>query len=169
MIRTQYAERNESWGRYAGYTYGYNRPLFAQRVHDVLSLVAYARIGDTAAEHVDVVGLAGAGQWVAGARAIAGGAIDRAAIDTAGFRFANLKAIDDANFLPGGVKYGDLPGMIALSAPHRLWLAGEDVSSATLISAAYRASGHADHLNMFNGKDVESAVVTWLTKGTAQQ
>ena len=31
---------------------------------------------------------------------------------TAGFRFAQLKDVHDAKFLPGGAKYGDLPGLI---------------------------------------------------------
>ena len=125
MISRRYAQFKENTPHYAGYTFGYNRSLFAQRVHDLLSLVAYAGSGKPAAERVDMVGLGGAGHWVAAARAVAGKAIDRAAIDTAGFRFANLKAIDDPDFLPGGAKYDDLPGMIALSAPCPLWLAGE--------------------------------------------
>ena len=37
-------------------------------------------------------------------------AIGRAAIDTGGFRFAKLRSTRDVNFLPGAVKYGDLPG-----------------------------------------------------------
>ena len=106
--------KKENWERYAGYTFGYNPPLFAQRVRDVLSLAAFARNGKQAAAHVDLVALRGAGCWAAAARAIAGGAIERAAIDTGGFRFAALAASDDPDFLPGGAKYGDLPGVIAL-------------------------------------------------------
>ena len=118
------ASGHEPSAAYAGYTYGYNYPLFAQRVHDILTAVAYAR-HSLGAEKVDVVGLGGAGHWVAAARAQAGAAIDRAVVDTAGFRFAKLKSIDDADFLPGGAKYLDLPGLMALSAPYPLWLAGE--------------------------------------------
>ena len=113
MVLSHDAQPQEGWGRYAGYTYGYNRPLFAQRVQDLLSLVAFAGGGEAAVGRVDVIGLGGAGHWVAAARAIAGKAIRHAAIDTAGFRFANLTKIDDADFLPGGAKYDDLPGMLA--------------------------------------------------------
>ena len=67
-----------------------------------------------------------AGPIVAAARAVAGEAIDRAAVDTGGFRFGNLLDYRDPQFLPGGAKYLDLPGMLALGAPHPLWLAGED-------------------------------------------
>ena len=46
------------------------------------------------------------------------------AIDTQGFRFAQT-GLHDVNFLPGAVKYGDMPGLLALTAPVPMWLAGE--------------------------------------------
>ena len=49
-----------------------------------------------------------------------------AAIDTRGFRFGKVPDIYDADFLPGGAKYGDVPGMLALGTPGKLWLAGEE-------------------------------------------
>ncbi len=165
MVQCKYAQPTETWGRYAGYTYGYNRPLFIQRVHDLLSLVAYAGNGKPASEHVDIVGLNGAAHWVAMARVIAGSAIDRAAIDTAGFRFANLATIDDPDFLPGGVKYNDLPGIISLSAPLPLRLTGENGPSVSLISAVYQAAGRAQNLTIGKEADKETtepAMVQWL-------
>ncbi len=114
LNRSKYATASETWGSYAGLTFGYNPAVFSERVRDILSLVAFVRQENSATVGVDVVGLSGAGHWVAAARAIAGRAIDRAAIDTAGFRFGRLTAIDEPDFLPGGAKYGDLPGMIAL-------------------------------------------------------
>ena len=54
--------------------------------------------------------LGGRGAWPQ-----ARGGVDRAAIDTAGFRFANLKSVWDVNLLPGVVKYGDLPGLLSLA------------------------------------------------------
>jgi dienelactone hydrolase len=162
----KYPERKESWGCYAGYTFGYNQSLFAQRVSDILSLIAYSK-SETDGEHVEIVGLAGAGHWAAAACAIAGPAVDRAAIDTGGFRFAKLTSLDDPDFLPGGAKYGDLPGMIGLLQPRRLWLAGEDVPSSSVISKAFTAAGHTDHLIVWDNKQPEeetSAVVAWLLK-----
>ena len=156
-----------AWQKYAGYTFCYNPPVFSQRVRDLLSLVAFARSTALAAKHVDVIGLTGAGVLVAAARAIAGHAIGRAAIDTAGFRFANLTAIDDPDFLPGSAKYGDLPGMLALSAPYPLWLAGEDNRIApSVISAAYRAIGHPERLAVSHeeGREQESLAIEWLLK-----
>jgi len=166
MVQCKYAQPNETWGRYAGYTYGYNSPLFIQRVHDLLSVVAYAGNGKPTSEHIDMVGLGGASHWVAMARAIAGSAIERVAIDTVGFRFANLRAIDDPDFLPGGAKYNDLPGIISLSAPLPLWLAGESGSSTTLISAVYQAADKGKDLTVGKekGAEAESAAVQWLLK-----
>jgi dienelactone hydrolase len=153
-------------GGYAGYTYGYNHPLFSERVHDILSVISALRNSPVPAEKVDLVGLAGAGHWVAAARAEAGAAVDRAVIDTAGFRFANLTAIDDPDFLPGGAKYGDLPGIIALSAPLPLWLAGEGKEPPALVAAAYKAASRADNLIVFSGnkEDAEAAAVKWLLR-----
>ena len=111
--------------RFAGFTYGYNYSLFAQRVHDILSLLAYTQGGSRPAKEVYLVGVAGAGPWVSAARALAGTAVSRTAIDTGGFRFAQLSDWRDDNFLPGAVKYGDLPALLALGSPGPLWIAGE--------------------------------------------
>jgi len=152
------------WAGKACYTYGYNYPLFSKRVHDILTVISFVRNMKPAAEKVHLVGLAGAGHWVAAARAQAGAAVDRAAADTAGFRFARLSAIDDPDFLPGGAKYHDLPGMLALSAPLPLWLAGEGDRPAPVVAAAYKAAGSPGNLRMVaeSETDVEAAAVDWL-------
>jgi dienelactone hydrolase len=153
------------WASYAGYTYGYNDPLFSQRVHDILTAVAAVK-KDGGFKSVYLVGLSGAGHWVAAARAQAGEAVTKAVVDTGGLRFANVAAIDDADFLPGGAKYHDLPGMLALSAPHALWLTGEGAKTPEVVAAAYQASGHADQLTVFDHEqgDPETAAVEWLLK-----
>jgi dienelactone hydrolase len=112
---------------FAGYTFGYNHTLFAQRTHDVLTIVSYlrnARAGQQP-KSVAAAGWGSAGPIVAVARALARGAIDRAAVDTGGFRFGKVLDYRDPMFLPGGAKYLDLPGVIALGAADPLWLAGE--------------------------------------------
>ena len=148
---------------FAGYTFCYNHPLFARRVHDVLTLVSFARSGEHGAQRVDLVGVEGGGPWVAAARARAPAVIDRAAVDTGGFRFVDLTSYRDVNFLPGAVKYGDLPGLLALSAPHDLWLAGEGGKVPELVSAAYAAAGRADNVRSHpDGRNVIAAAVGWL-------
>jgi hypothetical protein len=150
---------------YAGYTYGYNDPVFSKRVHDLLSLVALARsVGR--AKKVHLVGLNGAGHWVAAARAQAGEAVDRAVVDTARFRFADLTDFADPDFLPGGAKYLDLPGILALSAPHPLWLAGEGPEAPRVVAAAYQAAGSPSSLTLCDAEPSarEAAAVEWLLR-----
>jgi hypothetical protein len=72
----------------------------------------------------------------------------------------------DLNFLPGAVKYGDLPGLLALAAPLELWLADQDKERLSLVRSAYKAAGQAGRLTEFTGdrKDVERAALAWLRK-----
>jgi len=124
----------------AAYTFGYNHTLFAQRVHDVLSLISFVQNHQRKSISIDIVALDNMGPIAAVARAQAGGAIRRLAMDDADFRFGNLKEIHDVNFLPGGAKYGDLPGFIALGAPGETRLVGVD-SVPELTQKIYRAAG----------------------------
>ena len=119
---------------FAGYTHGYNHALFAQRTHDVLSIVSFLRNAKVGSHpNPKTVCLAGfgaqTGPIVVAARALAGEAVDRAASDTGGFRFGKVLDYRDPMFLPGGAKYLDLPGMISLNTPHALWLKGEGKTS----------------------------------------
>ncbi len=155
--------QDKHWKRYLGYTLGYNDPLFSQRVHDVLTLVAYGKAMEPAGHHLAVAGADGAGHWVAAACAQAGPSIGRAVVDTAGFRFARLNAFDHPDFLPGGAKYHDLPGMLALYAPQPLWLAGEREVPA-VVAAAYQASGAPGAITLCSAprEKRESMAVEWL-------
>jgi len=155
--------RDKNWGRYLGYTLGYNHPLFSQRVQDVLTLMAYARALAPAGGKPAVFGLHGAGHWVAAATAQARDAIGRVAIDTEGFRFARLEAFDHPDFLPGGAKYLDLPGMLALCAPCPLWLAGE-AELPPVLKAAYQAAGAPGALTLCTAlpEKQEAMAIQWL-------
>jgi hypothetical protein len=90
---------------------------------------------------------------------VAGGAIRAAAIDTAGFRFCELRSWRDPAFLPGAVKYGDLPAMLALSAPQPLWIGGEP-KPLTVVEAAYTAAGVIK--NLHQQKQPSGDAVAWL-------
>lgn len=155
--------QDKHWGRYLGYTLGYNYPLFSQRVQDVLSMVAYARAMEPAGHHVALVGTEGAGHWVAAAAVQAGDVVSRIAADTAGFRFAELTAFEHPDFLPGGAKYHDLPGMLALCAPQPLWLAGEP-EVPPVVKAAYQAAGAPGAITLCSAppEQRERAAGDWL-------
>ncbi len=152
----------------AAYTFGYNRAVFAQRVHDVLTAASYYRGDEKPLGVVDIVGLNGAGHWAAAAKAIAGKAIDRTVIDTAGFRFVNLKSTDEPDFLPGAVKYEDVPGLLALCAPSEIWVA--DAASSQhkpeIVEAVYQAAGAPGAITWYIGAadELESTAVEWLMK-----
>jgi dienelactone hydrolase len=148
----------------AAYSFGYNPALFAQRVHDVLSAVAFVRSSQKEISQVDLVCLDSAGPIAAAALAQSRGAINRAAINTGGFRFADVRDIHDINFLPGGAKYGDLPGFLALAAPVALWLSGEGVEAPSLVGNIYRSANAAEKLTLpgEQGPELASAAVAWL-------
>ncbi len=146
------------------YTFGYNPALFAQRVHDLLTVVKLVRESEPRPEGLCVVGLNGAGPWVAAARAIAGRAIDRAVIDTGGFRFGKVTDAHDVNFLPGGAKYFDLPGLLALGAPEALLLGGEGRQAPGLVRTAYAWANAAARLDVStaSGEPLTEVVTAWL-------
>jgi hypothetical protein len=149
----------------AAYTFGYNPALFVHRVHDVLSVVNFVKSNsERPSRQVTVVGVDGAGPWVAAARAQAGGAIDQVVIDTGGFRFGKVLDFFDPNFLPGGAKYGDVPALLALGAPGRAWVAAESEDALALAHAQYEAANASKNLARFTGgaQQIRVAAVDWL-------
>jgi len=93
------------------------------------------------------------GAIAAAARAVTGGAIAKAAVDTGGFRFGQLLDYRDPMFLPGGAKYLDVPGLLCVGSTQPLWVAGE--KDHTLFRSA---TLHLD------GTDAKTAAATWLLK-----
>ncbi len=149
---------------FAGYTFGYNHTLFAQRAHDVLTMVKYLRSYESSAQHakpssVDVAGFGGTGPIVAAARAVAREGIDRAAVETSGFRFSKLLDYRDPAFLPGGAKYGDVPALLALNAPAKLWIGGE--AAPALATKLYQSANAAGALTSAAKAD-RAAAAKWL-------
>ena len=126
---------------FVGYTIGYNHPLFSQRVHDVLTMIAFCKSSKYEPAGVHLIGLGRTAGPIAAAAAFqAGGAVNKVAIATRGYRFASITDAYDPMLVPGAVKYGDVPGLLALAAPHPLWLSGEGDQTPTLISNAYKAA-----------------------------
>ena len=125
----------------AAFTYGYNHPLLAQRTHDVLTVLTALRTGHVGdlgrPRRVMLAAFGGTSAIAAAARAVAGATIAKTALDTGGFRFADVADWRDPRFLPGGAKYLDLPGFLA-AHPLPLWLAGEAEPTAAE-AAAYGA------------------------------
>ena len=149
---------------FAGWTYCYNLPLLARRVHDVLAVIEMVRLDAAESKPIDLVGLGPAGVWAAGALVQAQGSIERATIDTDGFRFEKLTDVYGEHFLPGAVKYGDVPGLLALAAPTRLWVASENDRTLRIVKAAYASTESPEHLTIYSGRQNTNrrAAVEWL-------
>jgi dienelactone hydrolase len=154
----------KSWEGYAGYYYGYNRPLLANRVHDILTAVAMAK-GVTRAKSVDLVGFDKAGPWVLLARGLCGEAVARTAADIDGFRFEKVPTLYNEMMLPGGVKYGGLGAFAALAAPGELYLHNQrGTGVGGWVNPAYKAAGAADHLQHLAEKVDAEKVAGWLVR-----
>lgn len=101
----------------AAYTYGYNAPLLVQRVHDVLSLLKMLQTNsDFPTDQLALAAGPHGTLLAAAAGAMAGPALVGTVYDPSAPGFATITDIYDVNFLPGALKYGDLPQLTKLQA-----------------------------------------------------
>jgi hypothetical protein len=114
----------------AAFTYGYNHSLFAQRVHDVLSVLAFTRDHpEHHSTHVALIALDATAPIAAAARALSGSFVNACALNTHGFRFGAVDRLNSPWFQPAIAKYGDLPGLLKVGQG-ALWIDGEGTSPA---------------------------------------
>ncbi|CAN5564781.1 hypothetical protein BH11PLA2_BH11PLA2_05000 [soil metagenome] len=100
---------------FAAFTWGYNRTLLAERVHDILTITAFAKTM-LKATTLHLVGWAEAGPWAGIARsAVPGSTFNKCAIDMNKFDFANIKEFNDPMMLTGALKYGNLDGLLSIA------------------------------------------------------
>lgn len=99
----------------ASYTFGYNRALFAQRVADICDVLKSSSPSKEPTRR-SVVALDGTGPLAIVALAVLTDRIDKSVINTGGFRFAKVLDLQSPDFLPGAVKYGDIPVALKLAA-----------------------------------------------------
>jgi dienelactone hydrolase len=144
--------------KFAGYTFCYNKPLLAQRVHDILTAVAYLR-GHEKTKQVDLVGFGEAGPWTLLARALCGDAVARTAADANGFRFEKVQTMDDPMMLPGALKYGGLSALTALAAPGEVYIyQSEGTGMDRWMKPVYEAAGAADRFTQDDHGSTKDAV-----------
>lgn len=147
--------------RYAGYTFGYNTPLVAEQVHDILTAVAAARKSTDG--RIQLVGWESAGPWVVLARALAGNRVERCAADLNGFRFDAIQSMDDPMMLPGAVKYGGMPAFAALTTPGQILLHNErGTGTEGLVRASYELADAGQRLRIEPERLSPPEVVKWL-------
>ena len=167
----QGAKRPDVDPRYAGYTFGYNRPLLAERVHDILTVVTFAR-GLPQTKAVHLVGFGKAGPWVVLARGLCGDAVTRTAADLNQFRFDRVTRAEDEMMLPGALKYGDLPALAALASPGELFLhngfrylrGAADRWRETWTADVYQADGAGKNLHESPERVDPAKVIDWLLR-----
>ena len=106
-----------------------------------------------AVKKVSLAGFGKMGAVAAAARAVAGNAISKAAIDTGAFRFGQLLDYRDPMFLPGGSKYLDVPGLLCVASAQPLWVAGETDAALFPSAVLHKA-----------GDETKPAAAAWLLK-----
>jgi len=149
---------------YAGYYYGYNRALVAERVHDILTAVAFVK-GYDKTKSVSLVGFEKAGPWVVLARGLCGDAVTRTAADLNGFRFEQVKDFDDEMMLPGALKYGGLLTLAGVIAPNELYLHNAKGTGARAhLLGAYQSTGQGSKLQLHEAKSDPGAAIAWLLR-----
>jgi dienelactone hydrolase len=149
--------------KYSGYTFGYNRPMLAQRVHDILTAVAFAK-GHDKTKAVHLVGWDKAGLWVLLARGLCGDAVQRTAADRDHFRFEEVRSSGDERMLPGALKYGGLSALAALAAPGELYVYQQGGLSDPWLKSVYQAASAADKLSQNAEQQPADKVLAWLLR-----
>ena len=121
---------------YQGYTFGYNRPLLANRVRDILAVVG-AAVHVKQNSNVHLLGTGEAGTWTLLAAAIAGDKLRSVVADNGRFEFDQVRQTNDPMYLPGALKYGGLDGLAALIAPRPLTVTGTGQQRLTTLKQVY--------------------------------
>ena len=106
---------------------------------------------------------------VAAAGALSADLLSGVAVETNGFRFGQLKDYRDALFLPGIVKYGDLPALLALNATHEVLVFDAEPEPSVLKRIFALSPGTIVWNTTNNGEhgtvNMEKAIVDWLLRG----
>lgn len=121
----------------AAYTFGYNPALFAQRVHDILTVAKLVRTDEKHhPKRLAILADHSAGALAAAARAVSGEAIDAVAIvpTESESAFEKVSDLHDPVFLPGIAKYGGYSSLLKLGGERPL-LVGRKLRHAPLDKA----------------------------------
>ncbi len=99
---------------FVGYNWGYNRPLVAERARDIQTALVWAK---QKSGEVSVTAIGSGAVPVALALAATPGVCTKAELDFEGFRFEDLKNLADERFLPGALRWGGIPLLLARGLP----------------------------------------------------
>ncbi|WP_144986838.1 alpha/beta hydrolase family protein [Gimesia aquarii] len=150
---------------FAGFTLGYNHPIFSKQVHDILNVLSFAKHHESNPQSISLVGFGFSGVRAAAACAHSPNLINHLAVGPGDFRFAEITNIRDLRLWPGAVKYGDVNGLLSLCQPAALWIASNFTSVPKLVQATYRSADQLNKVEIFNKTaNKEIAAVDWLLK-----
>lgn len=144
---------------FSGYTFGYNRSLLANRVHDILTAIGVAK-HHSSTRSVSLVGWGEAGPWALLAGGICDGDLKKTAVDLNGFRFESVESMDDPMMLPGALRYGGLPAFARLSTQFPL-LMHNAKGTGCEDHAKYAPAGQ---VRVERQKLDDAATIEWLLK-----
>ena len=122
--------------KFAGFTFGYNRPIASERVRDLLTVVRVVK-SDPFTKGVRIYGQGEAGPVALLAAALSDGAVDAAYCDIGEFSFSGMTSTADPMLVPGALKFGGLGGAAALFAPNRLRLSTPKLEGRDLAESLY--------------------------------
>jgi hypothetical protein len=95
----------------AAFTLGYNEPVFAQRVHDILTVRKFVETDKHQAKKFGIVATDSTAGLAAATRFLAGDRLQATLIGLTDFSFQNVPDIGDFSLLPGASRYGDFAGL----------------------------------------------------------
>ncbi len=128
----------------AAYTFGYNHPVTVNRCGRLLAAVV--AIGAQNDRPIHVFADSGTAASALPAVAIAGGAVEAAVVAVDRFRYGDVRRVDDVDFVPGMVKYGDIDAWAAARAPRPLTITGDYPGDYQTALAVYADAGADDAL-----------------------
>ena len=123
---------------YSAFSYGYNRSLSAERSSDLLTVIAATKqrmVENGQTLPLYLIGDKKTASWAVPTAAIAGTILDHAFLCTDGFRYGDIMDFKEEEFVPGSVKYGDIPSLLALRAPHPMTIIGEGETPNVVIDS----------------------------------
>ena len=128
----------------AAYTFGYNDPVTVIRCGRLLAAVV--AIGAQNDRPIHVFAGSGTAASALPAVALAGGAVEAAVVAVDRFRYGDVRRVDEVDFVPGMVKYGDVDAWAAARAPRPLTITGDYAADYQTALAVYADAGADDAL-----------------------
>ncbi|VTS04284.1 alpha/beta hydrolase family protein [Tuwongella immobilis] len=150
--------------QFAGYTFGYNRPLLSEHVRDLLATIHIAhKLPGT--KSVNLIGIGRSGVAAALAKSVSRDPVDRTAVDLAGFQFEKITKTDDPMMLPGALRFGGMTSVLALCAPGELLIGNHQGGiDERLLPKMYEWSGKPASLRLDSAVISPGEMVKWMVR-----